>query len=125
MPWIGEARSCSGRVPGMWLAISARGSALGWGSGCCAGAAFQAAAPNSASQTTDFLTTMGNFRRFAAVLEFDLRARRRFARRPCRGESSTVACAHAASAARVVLRVQLLQALARDVRVDLRGRQVA
>src|SRR5436853_833186 len=129
MPGMGEARSCSGRVPGMWLATSARASTLGSDCGSCAGAALQAAAPHSASHSTDFLAIMG----ISAASPL-------FCNSTCAGGEGSLAgrtkgslavpgrrpgdAAPPASAARMVLCVQLFQALARDVRVDLCGRQV-
>src|SRR5215469_16642755 len=53
-PGTAVARSSSGRVPGIWLATSARGSALG-GSGCAGTAP---AAPHSASNTSNLLAIM-------------------------------------------------------------------
>src|SRR5580693_4544056 len=147
-PGIGEGRSSSARAP-MRLAICARASAPEV-AGCAAAlagggaaapdwvgcAVIAAATVHSASNTSNLLATMVMFRFFGVAV--DRGGRRRFALvLPARGESvvyhgppRTTAVAGkacpwgippAASAARMVLGVQFLETLARDVRIDLRG----
>src|ERR1700741_1360371 len=70
-PGIGEARSCSALAPGMWRAISSRGSELAAGAalgapagaaaGCAAGTGLQGASAASASNRNGFVEGMGIF----------------------------------------------------------------
>src|SRR5579862_4023022 len=129
MPGMGEARSCSGRTPGMCAATSARGSApgcaCGCGCGCWAPARLHAAAPHNASHPTNLLATMG----FSVALllgNLDRRPGRRFPRGSEDGnQCSTPALPGPASAARVVCRVQFLEAFPGHVGIDLGGGEIA
>src|SRR5580704_10305288 len=150
-PGIGEGRSSSARAP-MRLAICARRSVPDWAgcaaplAGACGGlapdwvgcAVIAAATVHSARNASNLLATMVMFRFFGVAV--DRGARRRFALRlpalrdsvvyhgppgTTGGQELPCGAKPAASAARMVLGVQFLETLARDVRVDLRGRQVA
>src|SRR5215831_11713835 len=72
-PGTAVARSSSGRAPGMWAATSARGSAFGVGAGVgCAGSP---AAPHSASNNSNLLAIMNDFRLLVGGLDHHCSAR--------------------------------------------------
>src|SRR6516225_5041595 len=126
MPGTAVARSSSGRAPGMCAATSVRGSALDGDSGC-AGSPIDA--PHSASNTSNLLAIMKDFRHLWESSTST--AARGSAAAQCLIPRVSLACAprqgrprRRGSTAGMMLRVQLFETLARHVRVDLRRRKV-